>query len=130
MPNNPKAKDNLKPFKPNDPTTGETDKRINRRGRIVKGKEALRKEWESIWAEIMFDDNGKPIVDEVTGKALTRLKAQMRAMTTSTNVRKVELALNYTFGKPKEELDLSNSDGTLKPPQVIEIIRTYKEDKE
>lgn len=29
------------------------------------------------------------------------------------------------LGKAKEHLDLSNTDGTLKPPQIIEVVRTY-----
>ena len=110
--NNPNVQANLKPFV-------KGDSRINRLGRKIKGKDALRKEWEAIWSEVMLDSNGQPIIDEVTGKALTRLRAQMRAMTTSTNVRKVELAMAYTFGKPKEEVDISNSDGTLKP--IVQI---------
>jgi hypothetical protein len=91
----------------------------NRRGRIISGRETFRKEFEKIWAEIMFDDNGNPIIDPANEKPLTRLRAQMRAMTTSSNVRKVELAMAYTFGKPKEEVDISNSDGTLKP--IVQI---------
>jgi hypothetical protein len=110
MPNNPNAIKNLKPFQ-------KGDKRINRLGRKIRGKDALRREWEAIWSEIMFDENGKPIIDDITGKALTRLKAQMRAMTTSTNIRKVELALAYTYGKPKEEVDLTSGGEALKPKE-------------
>ena len=94
---------------------------INRLGRKIRGKDALRKEWEAIWSEVMLDDKGNPIIDEITQRGLTRLRAQMRAMTTSTNVKKVELALSYTFGKPKEEIDLSNADGTLNPVVNIYI---------
>jgi hypothetical protein len=113
--NNPNVKANLKHFKPNDPVTGVKDLRINRRGRIISGKETFRKEFEKIWAEIMFDDNGNPIIDPANEKPLTRLRAQMRAMTTSSNVRKVELAMAYTFGKPKEEVDLTSNGETIAP---------------
>ena len=113
MANNPKAKDNLIPFV-------KGDARINRRGRIVSGKDPLRKLWEKTWAEIMFDEHGKPIIDEATGKELTRLQAQMRAMTTSQNVRKVELALAYTYGKPKEEVVVGGEG-------KIEIVITHED---
>ena len=121
MPN----KQNLVNFKKNDPVTGEKDPRINRKGRAIRGKDALRKEWEQIWSEILFDANGKPIIDEVTGKALTRLRGRMRTMTTSRNVKELELALAYTYGKPKDELDLTTGGEKL----TIEIIRASN-DKE
>ena len=110
MANNPNAKANLVPFV-------KGDKRINRRGRIVKTRDKLRDEWQAIWAEIMFDDKGNPIIDEVTGKALTRLQARMRTMTTSRNVKELELALAYTYGKPKDEVELTGKDGN-----VLEIV--------
>jgi hypothetical protein len=91
---------------------------INRLGRKIRGKDALRKEWEAIWSEVMLDDKGNPIVDEITKKGLTRLRAQMRAMTTSTNVKKVELALSYTFGKPTEETKVDNTGEV-----VLRIVR-------
>ena len=97
------------------------DPRINRKGRAIRGKDALRNEWEAIWSEIMFDGNGEPIIDEVTGNALTRLRARMRTMTTSRNVKELELALAYTFGKPKEEIEQSGAT-----TQRIEIV--YVED--
>lgn len=90
----------------------------NKRGRIVSSKEAFRKEFEKVWAEIMFDETGNPIKDPVDQKPLTRLKAQMRAMTTSTNVKKVELALSYTFGKPTEETKVDNTGEV-----VLRIVR-------
>lgn len=46
------------------------DPKINRLGRKIRGKDALRKEWEAIWSEVMLDDKGNPIIDDVTGKAL------------------------------------------------------------
>ena len=99
------------------------DPRINRKGRAIRGKDALRHEWEAIWSEILFDSEGKPIMDEVTGKALTRLRGRMRTMTTSRNVKELELALAYTFGKPKEEIDMNNSGET-----VTKVIIEYGDD--
>jgi len=114
MANNPNAKDNLKPFE-------KGDKRINRKGRAIRGFDALRKEWQDIWSEIMFDGNGQPIIDEVTGKALTRLRGRMRIATSSRNHQEFRTALEYAYGKPKEEIDLSNSDGSLQKV-IIEYV--------
>ena len=100
---------NLKPFDKNDPITGKKDPRINRRGRAIKGKDAFRREWEKIWAEVMFDSNGHPIIDEATGEKMTRLRARMKTMTTSRNPKELEIALHYTFGKPKEEVEVNTN---------------------
>ena len=99
------------------------DPRINRKGRAIRGKDALRHEWEAIWSEILFDSEGKPIMDEVTGKALTRLRGRMRTMTTSRNVKELELALAYTFGKPKDELDLTTGG----EPLTIRIVKASQD---
>jgi hypothetical protein len=36
--------------------------------------------------------------------------------------------IEWELGKATQKTDLSNSDGTLKPPQVIEVIKTYVKD--
>jgi len=81
---------------------------INRRGREVNGFDALRKEWQRIWSEVLFDTNGKPIIDEVTGEKLTRLTARMRTATSSRNTKEFEVALAYAYGKPRDELDITS----------------------
>lgn len=94
------------------------DPRINRKGRPVRGMDELKREWQDVWSEIMYDGNGNPIIDEVTGKKLTRLKARMRIATSSRNTQEFRTALEYAYGKPKEEIDLSNSDGSLTTPPL------------
>lgn len=96
------------------------DPRINRKGRPIKTFNALRKEWQDIFAEIMFDSDGKPILDEVTGKALTRLKARMRVSTSSRNFQEFRTALEYAYGKPMTEIDLTS--GGEKIDGVIRIV--------
>ncbi len=90
-----------KPFVKGDP-------RINRKGRPVRGMDELKREWQDVWSEIMFDSNNLPIIDEVTGKKLTRLKARMRIATSSRNTQEFRTALEYAYGKPKEEIDLTS----------------------
>lgn len=96
------------------------DPRINRKGRPIKNFNALRKEWQDIFSEIMFDSEGKPILDEVTGKALTRLRARMRVSTSSRNFQEFRTALEYAYGKPMTEIDLTS--GGEKIDGVIRIV--------
>ena len=95
-------------------------KRANRQG---KGKPktftALRKLAQSIAAEELQSTDGDTI---------TRIEALLRVMSTSRNPADRKTFLEYAFGKPKDEVDVTNSDGSLKPPQIIEVIRTYKDD--
>ena len=108
---NDKSKANLIRFAKND---GEIkDPRINRRGRAIRKADDLTKAWQDVWSEILFDSNGVPIIDEVTGQKLTRLKAQMRAMTTSNDPRKIQMALDRSYGKVKEQLDVTSNGETL-----------------
>ena len=93
------------------------DKRINRKGR-PKSFDALRKLAQSIAAEEL---------QSTDGDVITRIEALLRVMSTSRNPADRKTFLEYAFGKPKDEVDVTNSDGSLKPPQVIEIIRTYKD---
>lgn len=95
------------------------DPRINRKGRPVRSFDALRKEWQEIFAEVMYDDKGQPIIDEVTGKKLTRLKARMRLATSSRNHHEFRTALEYAFGKPRESIDLTSGGEKITTIKVI-----------
>lgn len=94
------------------------DKRINRKGR-PKSFDALRKLAQSIAAEEL---------QSTDGDVITRIEALLRVMSTSRNPADRKTFLEYAFGKPKDEVDISNSDGSLKPPQVIEVIKHYKDE--
>lgn len=46
---------------------------------------------------------------------MTRIEALLRVMSSSRNPADRRTFLEYAFGKPKEELSLSNPDGSLSP---------------
>jgi hypothetical protein len=92
--------------------------RRNKKGRAVNGFDALRREWQKIWNEVLLDDKGQPIIDPETKRQMTRLVARMRIATSSRNTKEFEIALAYAYGKPKEEIELGG-DAKL----VIEIVR-------
>ena len=86
---------NLKPF-----TKG--DKRINRKGR-PKSFDALRKLAQSIAAEEL---------QSTDGDVITRIEALLRVMSTSRNPADRKTFLEYAFGKPKEEVDVTSGGET------------------
>lgn len=110
--NNSGKKPRGKPFVQGDP-------RINRRGRPVKTMSALQKELQDIWSEIMFDGDGKPIIDEVSGKALTRLRARLRVATSSRNTAEFRTALEYAYGRPRENIDITSGGDKI----IFEVVR-------
>lgn len=93
---NPKGTpENLKPFTKKDP-------RINRKGR-PKSFDKLRQLAQQIAHEPAKDKAGNPIV--INDKIVTQIEAMMRQMIKDPKDRR--LFLEYAFGKPKEEIDLS-----------------------
>lgn len=79
-----------------------------------------------IWEELSreFDaDKMKPLETPETIDA-------MRLMVRSWIKKHPDQIADRIAGKVQAKLDLSNSDGTLKPPQVIEVIRTYVKDSD
>ena len=101
------------------------DKRRWLKGRAPKSPE--QREGEKIlravyWKELSreFDAaSGKPLEPEET---LTALELAVR-----TQIKKDFRSIaDRIAGKVTERVDLSNSDGTLKPPQIIEIVKSYE----
>lgn len=116
---NPNAKDNLVPFKKG------ADPRRNIHGRPIRTAKRLSREWQNIWAEVLYDDKGAPILDDATGKELTRLLARMRLATSSRNPQEFRLALEYAYGKVRDELDITSAG---KPIQTEIVMRWVDDD--
>ena len=75
-----------------------------------------------IWEELSreFDTGSmKPLETPETVDAL-------RLMVRTWIKKRPELIAERIAGKVTDKVDLSNSDGSLKPPQIIEIIKTYE----
>jgi len=89
-----------KPFVPGDP-------RINRKGRPVRNFNAARALFQDVFSEYMRDEQGYIMIDEETGFPLTVLKFRMRQAALSESPAEFLTALTYSFGKPKDEVDLT-----------------------
>ena len=81
-------------------------KRANRRNNKGRPKsfDALRKLAQSIAAEEL---------QSTDGDVITRIEALLRVMSTSRNPADRKTFLEYAFGKPKDEVDVTQ-DGSLK----------------
>ena len=115
----PVGNGNLKPFK-----KGYDPRRwLNGRGKKSpeqkEGEEILR---AVIWEELSreFDTGSlKPLEQPETVDAL-------RLMVRTWIKKRPEEIAQRIAGKVTDKVDLSNSDGTLKPPQIIEVVKTYE----
>lgn len=114
MANNPNAKENLKPFKKG------FDVRRNLKG-IPKSAVEARKHLFKIAAEILESDKGD----------MTRFDAMLRLKFGSRAPKDFETILKGMYpGLLTDNIDLTNSDGSLKPPSVIEIIKHVEKDSD
>jgi len=85
---------NLKPFV-------KGDHRINRLGR-PKSFDALRKLAQRIAAEEL---------DSADGETITRIEALLRVLSSSRNAQDRKTFLEYAYGKPKEQVDITGAEG-------------------
>jgi hypothetical protein len=83
---NPKSKANLKPFKPDNPVTGEKDERINRQGR-AKSFDELRKVFQEIANE------------EVTEGKITKTRLRKIGETLARSQKSMKDFLEFGYGK-------------------------------
>jgi len=105
-PASPRKMPKGKPFKGNDPVTGEKDERINRKGR-PKSFDQLRALGQQL-AEETFTIAGRP-VPAPDGQPMTQVEAIMRQMM---NDEKQRLDYLYiTYGKPSERREVTGKDG-------------------
>ena len=85
------------------------DPRINRRGRTPGSTDGLRKLLREIMGEVVRDRKGKALVDEETGEEITLLRKRLRQSLLTKNSQDLRLALEYTYGKPKEIIEHTGS---------------------
>jgi hypothetical protein len=119
-----------KPFKRNDPLTGEKDERINRDGAL---KPRSVRDLEKLLDEI-FDEELTVTSNDGKPEKMTELKALLKRMLRSKNIGGGIHVLDRRFGKVAEKLDLSNSDGslkpeTMKPSEIAERVAAMLEQK-
>lgn len=102
-------------------TFTKNDPRINRNGR-PKDINQLRYLGNQIAAEVVTDNDGKPVVIE--GRKVTRIELIMRSWAGSSDPRKQQLFVEYTYGKVKQETEVTGKDG-----EAIEVIARVVIDK-
>lgn len=100
MANNPRAVDNLKPFKKKDP-------RINKAGR-PKGFTQLRELAQEIAHEVATSKSGDVIVN---GHKVTVVEAILRQW--ASNPKMQEAFMAYAFGKVPQALEHTGADGDV-----------------
>jgi len=113
--------ENLKPFNKG------YDPRRNLRG-VPKDAIEARKFFRKIGAELLRikerQENGEAVEYDIS-----RLEAMVRLKFSSKAPKDFETILKAMFpGLLKDEVDVTSGGEALKPPQIIEIIKTYKDD--
>ncbi len=101
MANNPKAADNLKPFKKGDP-------RINRKGK-PRNMPALRELTLDILHEPATGPDGQLIT--ANGKPVTKVEAIVRAAVQSKDPRQRQWAIELGYGKVPNPVEVTGTDG-------------------
>lgn len=92
------------------------------RPRIPKDKAAANKLIE----HLIWDVLSETIVNPSNGQEIDRLRAMIRSMTTNKNMQ--DKILDRILGKVQQPLDLTSSDGTLKPIVNIYIPSNNRND--
>ena len=114
-----------------DPTiTGDSLDNPSKKGTFKKGFDPRRNIRGTPSETVAMRKKMRMIAAELIGSGdteMTRLEAMLRQLWTSRNPAHNKLALQVLDPKIlTESVDVTNSDGSLKPPQIIETIRTYE----
>ena len=92
------------------------DSRINRKGRPKVPKSAI--ELQKLIDEIAAEEVEHPVTHEKIQRLRLMLRSMMMGKDTSGKVH----ILDRRYGKVTDKIDLSNSDGTLKPETNVDQI--------
>lgn len=87
-----------------------------------------KKKAEEILLHVIWDVLSEEIKNPNTGESIDRLRAMVRSMTTSRQSADKQALLDRIAGKVTQNLDVTSNGETIKPPQVIEIVKSYKDD--
>ena len=114
-----------------DPTkTGESLDKPPKKGTFAKGFDPRRNIRGVPKDTLLMRKHMRTIAAELIGKdetEMTRLDAMLRQLWTSRNPAHNKLALQVLDPKIlTESVDVTNSDGSFKPPEIINIIKTYE----
>ena len=112
-----------KPFKKNDPATGEVDARINRNGR-PKSFDQLRALGQQLAQELAMARDGKPMLAP-DGKPMTIIELIMRQMMQDPKQRLDYIYIAY--GKPNERLEHSGPNGGPIPLFDMDVWKKERE---
>lgn len=116
--NNPNVLKNLRPFRKG--KGKDRDPRINTKG-TISTRPDLVKAIESAANMKLFDDRGKPL--KLDGEEITRLDAVIRTAFTGrtpSDKRFLIWLLEFWFGKPKQEIDVTSKGDKLEG--IIRIV--------
>ena len=83
---------------------------------------------EELLLHVIWDVLSEDLTNPHTGEKIDRLRAMIRSMTTSKQSADKQAILDRIAGKVMQNLDVTSNGETIKPPQVIEIVKSYKDD--
>jgi hypothetical protein len=101
--------------------------------RWLKGrnkKPANQKRAEEILLSLIWDVLSEEITNPMTGEQVDRFRAMIRSMTTSRQASDKQAILDRIAGKVTQDIDVTSGGEPLKPPQIIEVVKSYEREDE